>query len=60
MTLDPNDPKMKSRTFHGNEKVVLLTGNPAGLEATLNSKKLDPLGPEGQRRRVTFTPKGIQ
>jgi cytoskeleton protein RodZ len=60
MTLDPNDPKMKSRSFHGNEKVVLLTGNPAGLEATFNGKKLDPLGAEGQRRQVTFTPKGMQ
>lgn len=60
MTLDPNDPKMATRTFQGTERVFLITGNPAGLDATLNGKPVGSLGPVGQRRQVMFTPQGIQ
>ena len=60
MTLDPDDSKMKLRSFHGKERVSLLMGNPAGIEATFNGKKLDQLGTEGQRKSVVFTPKGMQ
>jgi cytoskeleton protein RodZ len=60
MTLDPSNPAMQSRTFNGADKVFLIVGNPAGLEATLNGKSVGSLGPEGQRRQVTFTPSGMQ
>jgi len=60
LTLDPNDPNLKSRSYHGKERVLVIAGNPAGVEATCNGKNLGVLGPVGQRREVTFTPKGMQ
>ncbi len=55
--LGPNDQQV---TLHGKEKMLLVLGNAAGVELTFNGKVLGPLGSEGQTRRLTITPQGME
>jgi cytoskeletal protein RodZ len=50
----------ENRTVEGDQLVKIRTGNAAGIDVTLNGKKLDPLGPEGQIRTITMTAEGLQ
>ena len=59
-TMDPADPTKSEVTLHGNEKIQLVMGNPAGVEVSFNGKPLGTLGPENQRREVTITPQGVE
>jgi cytoskeleton protein RodZ len=56
-TMGPNDQQL---TWHGNEKILLVLGNAAGVEVGFNGKNLGPLGSEGQTKRLTITPQGPQ
>jgi cytoskeleton protein RodZ len=60
VTLDPDKPELRSRNYQANEKLVLLTGNAAGLEVSYNGKPAGVLGSAGQRETVTFTPQGME
>ena len=60
VTLDPSKPEVSRRSYKAKERVRLVVGNPAGVEVTFNGKPAGPLGKEGQRAVVTFTPEGIQ
>ncbi len=59
LTLDPENPETRSRSYTANEKLLLVVGNPAGLSATYNGKPTGVLGLRGQRARITFTPEGM-
>ena len=59
-TMDATDPKMSDLTVHANEKLVLIVGNPGGVQAWVNGKPIEALGTEGQRKTITFTPAGIE
>lgn len=48
------------RRFHAAKQLVFVTGNAGGVEISFNGSPLGPLGAEGQRKQVTFTPAGIQ
>ena len=48
------------RQFHAAKQLVFVTGNAGGVEISFNGSPLGPLGAEGQRKQVTFTPAGIQ
>ncbi len=48
------------RTVHAEKQVVMEIGNAGGVEISYNGKPVPPLGPEGKRRVVTFTPEGMQ
>jgi cytoskeleton protein RodZ len=56
-TLSPNDQQL---TLHGKEKILLVLGNAAGIEVNFNGKNLGSLGSDGQTRRLTITPQGMQ
>ncbi len=59
-TMDATNPKMSDLTVHANEKLVLIVGNPGGVQAWFNGKPIEALGTEGQRKSITFTPAGIE
>lgn len=56
----PNRENKREKTFSSHERLRLIVGDPAKIEVTYNGKILEPLGPEGQRQEVVFTPEGIQ
>ncbi len=60
VTLDPDKPELRSRSYKAKEKLMLVVGNPAGLTVTYNGKPMESLGPEGQRETITFTPQGME
>ena len=60
LTLDPEKPELRSRSFKANQRLLLVVGNPAGVTVTYNGKPTGKLGIEGQRATITFTPKGIE
>jgi cytoskeletal protein RodZ len=60
VTLDPDKPELRSRSYKAKEKLLVVVGNPAGLTVTYNGKPTGSLGPEGQRETITFTPHGIE
>jgi cytoskeleton protein RodZ len=60
VTLDPDKPELRSRSYKAKEKLMLVVGNPAGLTVTYNGKPTGSLGPEGQRETITFTPQGME
>ena len=59
LTLDPDKPELRSRSYKAKEKLMLTTGNPAGLTVTYNGKPAGTLGVAGQRATITFTPQGM-
>lgn len=59
VTLDPDKPELRSRSYKAKEKLMVVVGNPAGLTVTYNGKPTGSLGPEGQRETITFTPQGM-
>ena len=55
--MGPTDQQL---TLHGKEKIQLVLGNAAGVEVSFNGKTLGSLGSDGQTRRLTITPQGMQ
>jgi cytoskeleton protein RodZ len=60
VTLDPDKPELRSRSYKAKEKLLVVVGNPAGLTVTYNGKPTGSLGPEGQRETIMFTPQGME
>ncbi len=60
LTLDPENPELRSRSYSAKEKLLLTMGNPAGLTVTYNGKPTGTLGTLGQRATITFTPEGME
>jgi len=60
LTLDPDKPESRSRSYSAQEKLLLVIGNPAGLSVTYNGKPAGSLGEEGHRATITFTPEGME
>lgn len=60
ITLDPNLPDLHTRTYTANEKLLLVLGNPAGVEVSYNGKPTGPLGRAGTRQAFMFTPQGFE
>jgi cytoskeletal protein RodZ len=60
LTLDPEKPDFRARSYRAKEKLMLVVGNPAGLSVTYNGKPAGTLGVEGHRATITFTPDGMQ
>jgi cytoskeleton protein RodZ len=56
-TLGPNDQQL---TLHGKDKILLVLGNAGGVEVSFNGKNLGSLGSDGQTRKLTITPQGMQ
>jgi cytoskeleton protein RodZ len=56
-TMGPNDQQV---TLHGKDKMQLTLGNAGGVELSFNGKTLGPLGQEGQTRKLTITPQGME
>jgi cytoskeleton protein RodZ len=60
LTLDPDKPENRSRSYTAKEKLLLVVGNPAGLSVTYNGKPTGVLGAVGKREMITFTPQGME
>jgi cytoskeleton protein RodZ len=60
LTLDPDKPELRSRSYKAREKLTLKVGNAAGLTVTYNGKPVGKLGGTGDRATLTFTPQGME
>lgn len=60
ITLDPANPSLHLRSYKARQRILLVIGNPAGLDVTYNGKPAGSLGGEGQRATVSFTPDGME
>lgn len=60
LTLDPEKPEARTRSYKAKEKLTLIVGNPAGLAVTYNGKSAGTLGTVGHPATITFTPQGIE
>jgi TPR repeat protein len=59
-TMDPNSADKRERSFHALRRLVVVAGNPAGVDVTFNGQSTGPLGPTNTKRTITFTPIGVQ
>lgn len=50
----------EQRQFHAARKLVFVTGNAGGVDITFNGTPVGSIGPNNQRKQVTFTPAGIE
>jgi cytoskeleton protein RodZ len=60
VTLDPDNPELRTRSYKAKDRLLLVIGNPAGLTVTYNGKPAGTLGTEGHRTTIAFTPQGIE
>jgi cytoskeleton protein RodZ len=60
LTLDPDKPELRSRSYKAKEKLILAVGNLGGLTVTYNGKPAGRLGTAGQTATITFTPQGME
>jgi cytoskeletal protein RodZ len=58
-TVDPST-EAAERTFTAHDRLVLITGNPNGIELTFNGQPLKLPGPTNVARTLTFTTQGLQ
>jgi cytoskeletal protein RodZ len=59
-TMDPELADKKEWSFQARDRLVVMAGNPSGIEVTFNGQSLGRIGPTNARRSITFTPEGIQ
>ncbi len=60
LTLDPDNPELRSRSYTAREKLKLVVGNAGGVTAVCNGKPEGALGAMGQKTTITFTSQGMQ
>ena len=60
LTLDPDNPELRSRSYKAREKLKLVVGNAGGVTAVCNGKSEGALGAMGQKTTITFTSQGMQ
>jgi cytoskeleton protein RodZ len=59
-TMDPEAADKREWTFHAQDRLVLVTGNPGGIDVVFNGQPLVPLRPSNATRTIIFTPEGMQ
>ena len=59
-TMDPELSDKKERSFQARDRVVVLAGNPSGIDVTFNGQSMGRIGPTNARQTVIFTPEGLQ
>ena len=59
-TMDPESSDKRERSFQAQDRVVVVAGNPAGIDVTFNGQAMGRIGPTNSRRTITFTPEGVQ
>ena len=59
-TMDPESSDKRERSFQARDRLVVVAGNPAGIDVTFNGQSIGRIGPTNARRAVTFTAEGIQ
>jgi hypothetical protein len=59
-TMDPELSDKRERSFQARDRLVVVAGNPAGIDVTLNGQAVGRIGPTNSRRTVTFTSEGIE
>lgn len=57
--MDPESDQ-RERTFTARQRLVLLAGNPRGIELTFNGRPFKLAGPFNVTRTLTFTAEGVQ
>lgn len=50
----------EERRFTADQKLVLVTGNAGGMEITFNGNSVGAVGGDGEAKKLTFTPSGLQ
>jgi cytoskeletal protein RodZ len=59
-TMDPESSDKRERSFQAQDRLVVVAGNPAGIDVTFNGQAMGRIGPTNSRRTITFTPEGVQ
>jgi hypothetical protein len=59
LTLDPDNPELRSRSYKAQQKLKVVVGNAGGVTAVCNGKSQGTLGADGQAKTITFTSQGI-
>ncbi|MGA2960939.1 MAG: RodZ domain-containing protein [Candidatus Korobacteraceae bacterium] len=59
-TMDPNSADKHERSFHARRRLVVVAGNPAGIDVTFNGQSMGPIGSSNTKRTITFTPEGVR
>jgi cytoskeletal protein RodZ len=59
-TMDPESADKKERSFQARDRLVVVAGNPSGIDVTFNGQSLGRIGSTKARQTITFTPEGIQ
>jgi cytoskeletal protein RodZ len=59
-TMDPESSDTRERSFQARDRLVVVAGNPAGIDVTFNGQSMGRIGPTNARQTITFTPEGIQ
>jgi len=59
-TMDPDSSDKRERSFQARNRLVVVAGNPAGIDVTLNGQFMGRIGATNVRQTFTFTPEGIE
>jgi hypothetical protein len=59
-TMDPESSDKRERSFQARDRLVVVAGNPAGIDVTFNGQSMGRIGVTNSRRTFTFTPEGVQ
>lgn len=58
--MDPASDSKKVLHFDAYEKMTIVLGNAGGVQISFNGKPLGSLGQDGQTRKLTITPQGME
>jgi cytoskeletal protein RodZ len=59
-TMDPESEDKRERSFQAKDRLVVVAGNPAGIDVTWNGKEMGRMGSTSARRTFTFTAEGVE
>ncbi len=59
-TMDPESSDKRERSFQAQDRLVVVAGNPAGIDVTFNGQAMGRIGSTSSRRTITFTSEGVQ
>lgn len=59
-TMDPESSDKRERSFQARDSLVVVAGNPAGIDVIFNGQSMGRIGVTSSRQTFTFTPEGVQ
>ena len=56
-TMDPESADKRERSFQAKERLVVVAGNPAGIDVTWNGQEMGRMGPPAPGELLRLLPK---